>query len=77
MAEEEPEGLDRGNQEDGPLEDHISHWVDVLDRWIKRVDLGMGKRDGDLDGGDGAAPGIGGSLLRLDEGVDGAKGVES
>jgi hypothetical protein len=77
MAEEEPEGLDGGSQQDGPLEDHISHWVEVLDRWIKRVDLGMGRPDGDVDGADGAAPGIDGSQLRVDEAVDGAKGVES
>ena len=66
--------MDGGNQEDGPLEDHISHWVEVLDRLIKRVDLGMGRRDGDLGGADGAAPGVDETLVWVDDGVDRAKG---
>jgi len=60
MAEEEEEGL----------QDHIAHWVDVLDRWVKRIDTGLGRQDGAAtSNGDG-------ELLQMDDGDDVAKGVE-
>jgi hypothetical protein len=60
MGEEEAGGLSVESSKDGSLQDEMAHWVEVLDRWIKRVDVGMDGRldetDGDsLDGIDGVA----------------------
>jgi hypothetical protein len=57
VKEEETEELAGGSSEDGSLLDDIAHWAEVLDRWVRRVDLGMGARvagkeapdDGGLD----------------------------
>ena len=76
MGEEEPEGLDGGSLEDGPLRDHISHWVDVLDRWVKRVDLGMGALNGDAAQAESDGLEVGDPGLPMDGGVDLPKGVE-
>ena len=63
MKEEEAEELGGGSPEDGLLQDHLAHWVEVLDRWVRRVDLGLGARPAGKD-----APG--------DGGTDPAHGVE-
>jgi hypothetical protein len=76
MVEEESKGLDARSLEDGPLEDHINHWVEVLDRWIKRVDLGMGRGGADPSAADGERVGLK-DPLQVDDGANGAKGVES
>ena len=76
MVEKEPDGMDGGSLDDSPLRDHISHWVDVLDRWVKRVDLGMGALDWDVAQADSDVLGVGDPGLRLDGGVDLSKGVE-
>ena len=72
--EEEAEGLPGGSSEEGALQDHLAYWVDVLDRWVKRVDLGMGRREGHETAVDRA--GIDEALLHVDDGADPAKDVE-
>jgi len=47
MADEEAEALDGRGLENGGLQRHIEHWVEVLDRWVKRIDHGMGRREAD------------------------------
>jgi hypothetical protein len=65
MAEEEEDGL----------QDHIAHWMEVLDDWVKRIDLGLGRQDGEAISLDGAVDG--GLPPRVDEaGADGTKGVD-
>jgi hypothetical protein len=44
MKEEEVGELAGGSSDDGSLIDDIAHWAEVLDRWVRRVDLGMGAR---------------------------------
>jgi hypothetical protein len=63
MNEEETGGLVQESFEDGSLQDHMAHWAEVLDRWVSRVDLGMGARvAGTKDlggaGGDDALSGL-------------------
>jgi hypothetical protein len=70
MAEDESEGLD-GSVPDAALQDHIAHWVEVLDRWVKRIDTGLGRQDGAATTSNGD-----GELLQMDDGGDLAKGVE-
>jgi hypothetical protein len=54
MFDEGAKGIEREGLEDGGLADHISHWVEVLDRWVKELDKGMGR-----NGADGASePGV-------------------
>lgn len=54
MKEEEAGELAGGSSEDGSLQDHMAHWAEVLDRWVRRVDLGMGARAAGKKAGDGA-----------------------
>lgn len=69
MAEEESEGLDGMGPEGESLQDHITHWMEVLDRWVKRVDSGL---DGSsTTGGDRGES----QLLQMDDGDDLVKGV--
>jgi hypothetical protein len=49
MKEEEAAELAEGTAEEGSLHDHMVHWGDVLDRWVRRVDLGMGGRPAGKD----------------------------
>jgi hypothetical protein len=44
MKEEEAGEVAGGSSEAGSLQDDIAHWAEVLDRWVRRVDLGMGAR---------------------------------
>jgi hypothetical protein len=74
MGEEEPEGLNSGSLEDGPFQEHISHWVEVLERWVKRVDQGMGRREADADGSAGEGLGVEDPPLQMNDGVDLSKG---
>ena len=52
MAEKDAMGVDESNPGDGGLQDHIAHWSEVLDRWVKGIDTGLG-RDGEVDDHDG------------------------
>jgi hypothetical protein len=54
MTDENAESSEGSSGEDGGLHDHIARWVEVLDRWVKGIDLGMGRRDGDPASLDGA-----------------------
>ena len=60
-------------QEEG-LQDHIAHWMEVLDSWVKRIDLGMG-REGEaisLDGFDAVGvPPVDGAGADPNKGLDG------
>jgi len=49
MTEEDTEGLGVAGLEEGGLQDSIAHWVEVLDRWVKGIDSGMGRQDGDVE----------------------------
>jgi hypothetical protein len=53
MADENAESIEGTAAEDDGLQDHIARWVEVLDRWVKGIDLGMGRRDGDPASSDG------------------------
>jgi hypothetical protein len=55
MSEEDAGGLVGSNLDNGGLQDHIAHWVEVLDRWVKGIDRGMGKPDGEDASADGEA----------------------
>jgi len=55
MADEDVESIEGTSVGDDGLQDHIAHWIEVLDRWVKGVDLGMGRRDGDPESPDGDA----------------------
>jgi hypothetical protein len=57
MGEEDAEGSDGGSLEEGALEDHIAHWIEVLDRWVKRVDVGLGRQDRGAAAGEPAGEG--------------------
>ena len=60
MAEKETEEVDQNNLVDGGLQDHIAHWMEVLDRWVKGIDKGLGRHDGvagPITGDDEARPG--------------------
>jgi hypothetical protein len=51
MAEEEMEQPDGVKVESlGSQERHITHWVEVLDRWVMGFDKGMGGQIGGADG---------------------------
>jgi translation initiation factor 2 alpha subunit (eIF-2alpha) len=44
---------ERSNLEDSGLQEHIAHWAEVLDRWVKRIDAGLREENGDPSGPDG------------------------
>ena len=75
MAEdhEEVRGSPDGASEDGALHDHLAHWVEVLDTWVKRVDLGMGRRIGGSKVGGNR---LDESIPQVNDGVDSTQGVE-
>jgi hypothetical protein len=75
MADEESEGSAGEGSEDGTLQDHISHWVEVLDRWVKRLDSGMGRREVDAASPDGDGSADTG-LPKLDESDGFTKGLQ-
>jgi hypothetical protein len=83
MARDEQEAgrsLD-GASEDGALQEHIAHWVEVLDTWVKRVDLGMGRKSAtNVGDGDGAThpdgDGLDQSLPHSDDGAGMPESVE-
>jgi hypothetical protein len=39
------EKLEGNNAEGSGLEEHMAHWADVLDRWVKGVDTRLGRQD--------------------------------
>ena len=47
MIDEGVKGIESEGLEEEALHDHIGHWVEVLDRWVKNLDLGMGRNDAD------------------------------
>jgi len=47
MVEEGAEGIDGEGPEEGGLQSQIGHWVEVLDRWVKDLDRGMGRNGAD------------------------------
>jgi hypothetical protein len=49
MGEKDAGELDGGNLGDTGLEGHIVHWSEVLDRWVKGVDVRLGRLS-DFDG---------------------------
>ena len=67
--EEVARGSRDGASEDGALHEHIAHWVEVLDTWVKQVDLGMGRQSG-------AKARLGESQPHTGDGAGTAKGVE-
>ncbi|MHB8587350.1 MAG: hypothetical protein ACYDA0_00700 [Candidatus Dormibacteraceae bacterium] len=42
MAEQTFGDLDGGESEPGELKELVEHWVHVIDRWVQRIDQGMG-----------------------------------
>jgi len=75
MADEESEGFGGSRSADEVLQDHIAHWMEVLDRWVKRIDTGLGTQDGGASMPEGAD---GGENVpsQMDDGVDFEKGVQ-
>jgi hypothetical protein len=53
MDEEETGGLSGESSEHGSLQDEMAYWVEVLDRWIKRVDVGLDGRVDETQAPDG------------------------
>ncbi|HEY8814497.1 MAG TPA: hypothetical protein VIP57_05265 [Candidatus Dormibacteraeota bacterium] len=53
MADKNSEGLESTGPENETLEDQIDHWMEVLDRWVKRIDAGLREENGDPSGPDG------------------------
>jgi hypothetical protein len=48
MAEKdmrETEGTDLVGSE---LKEHVTHWAQVLDRWVQKIDKRLGRQDGGL-----------------------------
>jgi hypothetical protein len=68
MNEEDVGGLAEESVEGGSLQDHMAHWAEVLDRWVRRVDRGMGSRVAGTKGQDGAD--VDDPLSSLDGGSD-------
>jgi hypothetical protein len=62
MPVKDIDGLEGNNPGDGGLQSDIAHWAEVLDRWVRRIDLRLGRQDGaspppeDLDADPGAQP---------------------
>jgi ribosomal protein S12 methylthiotransferase accessory factor YcaO len=40
------EKLNGDNLEDSGLEEHMAHWADVLDRWVRGIDTQLGRQEG-------------------------------
>jgi hypothetical protein len=66
MAEKHADGSKESNLGDSGLEEHIAHWSEVLDSWVKRFDTRLGRNAGgshssedDVPSGDGAEPSAG------------------
>ena len=74
MIEEETDGVKGGNLEDGPLREDISHWVSALDRWVKLVDLGLGRRERHPQQTDSDGFGVDGSPTQIDDRFERPKG---
>lgn len=74
MAGEESEGFGGSGSADEVLQDHIAHWMEVLDRWVKRIDSGFGTQDGGASAPEGADGGEN-VLPQADGGVDLEKGA--
>ena len=75
MVDEESEGLNGEGSEGTALQEHIAHWVDVLDHWVTRIDSGLGRQV--VRAGPAGADGGGDNSLRqMDEVGDLAKGVQ-
>lgn len=47
MIEEGAKGIESEAVEEEGLQDQIGHWVEVLDRWVKDLDRGMGRNGAD------------------------------
>jgi hypothetical protein len=47
MIDEGAKGIETDGFEEEGLHDHIGHWVEVLDRWVKDLDRGMGRNGTD------------------------------
>lgn len=75
MADEESEEFGGSGSADEVLQDHIAHWMEVLDRWVKRIDSGLGTQDGGASTPEGAGGGEN-VLPQADGGVDFEKGVQ-
>ncbi|MEA2655340.1 MAG: hypothetical protein QOI23_705 [Chloroflexota bacterium] len=39
-------GMEGNNLGESGLEEHIAHWADVLDRWVKGIDMRLGRDEG-------------------------------
>ena len=48
MVDEGAEGIGSEDPEEGSLQDQIGHWVEVLDRWVKDLDRGLGRNGADI-----------------------------
>lgn len=48
MAENDAMGFGESKPPESGLHDHIAHWSEVLDRWVKGIDTGLG-RTGESD----------------------------
>lgn len=75
MADEESEEFGGSGSADEVLQDHIAHWMEVLDRWVKRIDSGLGTQDGGVSTPEGPDDGEN-ALPQMDDGVDFEKGVQ-
>jgi hypothetical protein len=47
MVDEGAKGIESEGLEEEGLQDHIGHWVEVLDRWVKDLDRSMGRNGAD------------------------------
>ncbi|HEY2598288.1 MAG TPA: hypothetical protein VGJ79_07385 [Candidatus Dormibacteraeota bacterium] len=59
MAESDAEKLEGNKLGDSGLHQHIAHWAEVLDRWVKGIDTRLGRTDGASAGDADASPGPG------------------
>jgi hypothetical protein len=68
MAEKDAEQVGASNLADGVLQDHIAHWAEVLDRWVRGIDKGLGRQDDGARsiGGDASQRPDGGSQPLVD-----------
>lgn len=40
------EKVEGNKSEDGGLAEHMAHWAEVLDQWVKGIDSRLGQQDG-------------------------------